>query len=163
MTSLVLIRHSYAPYGTYGQMFLGDQMLWTVEQPWRLNMRQHSCVPEGRYQIIHHSSTKYPVALALINPELNVYYQPGPGVPETGRKAILIHPANVPADLAGCIATGTDIGFMRGTLAVVNSRTALGKVIDFVNQHSITSLVISSVDPHYSVDDIAQHAQELSV
>ena len=126
-------------------------------------MRQHSCVPEGNYQVIHHSSAKYPNVLALINPDLNVYYQPGPGVPETGRKAILIHPANVPADLAGCIATGTDIGFMRGTLAVTNSRVALDKVLAFVSQNAVTRLVISSVDPHHSVDDIAQHAKELSV
>lgn len=162
MARLVLVRYSYAPYGTYGCLFGAGDRLWTVEQPWRLNMRQRSCVPEGTYKIIPHNSAKYPNTFALINHQLNVYYQPGPGVPEDARKAILIHPANVPEDLAGCIAPGTALGFMRDRLAVVNSKVAMQAVRRVLAPNQSHDLVIASVDPSMSVDDIPAYAQELS-
>ena len=162
MATLVLVRYSYAPYGTYGCLFGAGQQLWTVEQPWRLNMRQRSRVPEGKYKIIPHNSAKYPNTFALVNPQLNVYYQPGPGVPETGRKAILIHPANVPEDLAGCVAPGMSLGFMRDRLAVVNSKGAMQYVRQALVPGQTHSIVIGSVDPSMSVDDIPAYAQELS-
>lgn len=162
MANLVLVRYSYAPYGTYGCMFAGTQQLWTVEQPWRLNQRQRSCIPEGKYQVIRHNSAKYPNSFALVNHALDVYYQPGPGVPEAARKAILIHPANVPEDLAGCIAPGTELGFTRNRLAVLNSKVAMNHVRQFLAQSQTNSIVIASMNPQMSVEDIPKYAQTLS-
>lgn len=162
MAHLVLIRYSYAPYGTYGCMYAGSQQLWTVEQPWRQNMRQRSCVPEGKYQIIRHNSAKYPNSFALVNHALDVWYQPGPGVPDHARKAILIHPANVPEDLAGCIAPGMALGYMRNRLAVTQSRVAMDVVRKFLAASPTNTLTIASVDASMSVDDIPAYAKRLS-
>jgi hypothetical protein len=160
--TLVLVRFAYAPFGTYGNLFLGGTRLYTVEQPWRLNERQRSCVPEGDYQLIKHNSSKYPNTFALINPALNVYYQPGPGVPESGRKAILIHPGNVPEDLMGCISPGMSVGYLRDRWAVLNSRGAMDLLRSYIAANNVKRLIITNLDPSMSVDDMGQYAARIS-
>lgn len=162
MSSLVLVRFAHAPFGTYGILYAGSQKFYTVEQPWRMNERMRSCVPEGKYQIINHNSAKYPNSFALVNHQLGVYYQPGPGVPENARKAILIHPGNVPADLAGCIAPGTSIGYTRDTWAVLNSKVAMDAIRKYIKDNQVKNIVITHVDTNKSVDAIPTYAQNLS-
>ena len=117
----------------------GDRRIYSLERPWvactrgsASNLLQGippcgvkgvSCVPPGRYLLEMHESEDHPGTLALMNPELWVYHQeffvpkPQRGI---ARTAVLIHPANWPEQLRGCIAPG----LIPGKGYVENSRTA---------------------------------------
>ena len=88
---LVLIR-TYHAHGTNGQLLLkGERISYTIELPWKNNLPQVSCIPEGRYELEKRFSLKFGAHLQVMN------------VP--GRELILIHPANVALEeLKGCIA-----------------------------------------------------------
>jgi hypothetical protein len=64
--------------------------IWAVERAWNGNHTGNSCIPEGTYPLRPHSGPRFPAAWEVCD------------VP--GRTAILIHPANQPGELAGCIA-----------------------------------------------------------
>ena len=90
--NIVLERHSYSPAGTFGRLFVGDKVFHTVEREWLGNKTYDSCIPEGVYDVTPYSSEKYPNVWELQN------------VP--GRSKILIHVANNPRDVQGCIGLG---------------------------------------------------------
>jgi Family of unknown function (DUF5675) len=154
MHALKLVRFAYAPFGTFGIMYAGTERFYTVEQPWRLNARQRSCVPEGEYQLIKHHSKKYPNSFALVNHDLGVHYQPGPNVPPTARLAILIHQGNTAADVSGCIAVGTSLGMVGGAWAVTNSQAAMTRLRELIATLPVDRIQITHVDTSRSVDDI---------
>lgn len=104
---LTLTRQTLGADFTTGILQVGSNTFFTIEQPWKENLKGHSCVPTGTYELHPHNSPKHPHVWALHNPELNVYAEPGPDVPETGRTDCLIHPANWAWQLEGCIAPGT--------------------------------------------------------
>lgn len=105
--NVVIERHSYSPIGTFGRLFGGNDMFHTVERQWLGNKPYESCIPEGIYDVIPYNSTKYPNVWEVTN------------VPE--RSKILIHIANTPSDVQGCIGLG--MGFY-GT-GVSQSRIAV--------------------------------------
>lgn len=74
-----------------------------MERLWAHNQRRVSCIPAGRYQLVPWTSKKFPRARALVGPGVDLV--DGPGVM---RSAILIHAANRPPELKGCIALGLD-------------------------------------------------------
>jgi hypothetical protein len=93
--------------------------MWTLELPWRGNERYNSCIPEGVYRAVKHDSPKFGATLWLRD------------VPE--RSEILIHPANMPSQLEGCIAPGGELRtYAHGALGVLYSRIALSKLLEAV-------------------------------
>lgn len=93
---IFLNRFAFLPEGTLGQMiFPGGYECFTVERPWRNNQPYVSCIPEGSYRLAWHMVKGKHYG----QPELLA-------VP--GRSAILIHPANYPSDLLGCIGPGRE-------------------------------------------------------
>lgn len=74
-----------------------------MERLWANNEPRVSCVPAGRYQLVPWESKKFPRARALVGN--GVALVPGLGVK---RSAILIHAANRPEQIMGCIALGLD-------------------------------------------------------
>ncbi len=75
----------------------------TLELPWLENQRNISCIPEGFYDVVPRSSTKYSDHLHITNVE--------------GRSLILIHwgnyagsvnPKTGHADIRGCVMVGKD-------------------------------------------------------
>ncbi len=64
----------------------------TMELPWKNNQRRISCIPAGRYKVVHRRSQKYKLHFHITD------------VPD--RSYILIHPANFSRQLMGCIAPG---------------------------------------------------------
>lgn len=152
--ALLLTRFAYAPFGTYGVLQVGPTRLYTAEQPWRLNERMRSCVPEGTYKIVNHHSRKYPNSYALVNHQLGVFHQPHKDAPPTARIAILIHAGNTPNDVSGCIAPGIGLGMLQGMWSVTNSRSAM----DVIRRHIATTgddtIIIGGVDLSKSVDEI---------
>lgn len=87
----------YFPTGTNGILRADAEILcYTIELPWRYNIRMRSCIPEGRYQLVLRYSDRHKTHLLLQD------------VPS--RTLILIHPANyAEKELRGCIAPVTKL------------------------------------------------------
>lgn len=127
MKTLTLHR-SYFPHGTFSYLCdeNGNAILKAIERPWLNSKPGASCIPEGTYKIVSHTSPKFGNCYALEAPELGVTIC-GPSL----RTHILIHPANKASQLEGCIALGTDFGVLDGEWAVLSSKTAC----DYLRAH----------------------------
>ena len=97
--------------GTFGTLSIDGQVFCvTCEQPWKNNLPNHSCVPEGDYQLLPYASPAHGPTIVFHNPTLGIY-----GTPEmipagkTGRSLCEIHNANWPHQVQGCIAVGKQI------------------------------------------------------
>jgi hypothetical protein len=88
---LVLTR-TYSPKGTNGKLVhKGTTICNTIELPWKDNLSQVSCIPEGEYFIEKRYSKRFGWHFEVLD------------VPN--RSLILFHPANnALAELRGCIA-----------------------------------------------------------
>lgn len=124
--------------------------IYTLERPWvpagwseaagnpheriPCGVKGVSCVPPGIYQLEPHNTEAHPLSLALINPDLWVYHYPY-DVPASrakyARTAVLIHPANFPEELRGCIAPGFERDTGRGS--VFKSRLAYNLLMGFLH------------------------------
>jgi hypothetical protein len=106
--------------GTFGRLLTAGGALYaTLEREWADNAPGISCVPAGRYRLIPWTSKKFPHTRALVGEGVGIV--PGPGIQ---RSAILIHAANRPAELRGCVALGTLDGsrsVLTGSRAAVRS------------------------------------------
>jgi len=111
----LLERFAYLPGCTLGTLTIeGCPKLWTMERPWRDNVKRESCIPEGEYGLKAH--------LGRIQPAILI-----DGVPR--RTAILFHAANYASELQGCIAPG--LHWRTGEPpAVLNSRAAMSLLMD---------------------------------
>ncbi|ULQ55440.1 DUF5675 family protein [Flavihumibacter rivuli] len=91
----LLLQRSYQAQGTNGRiLYMGKHLVYTIELPWRHNIRMHSCIPEGRYRLQFRYSERHKLHLMVT------------GVPD--RTLILIHKANdAERELRGCIAPVT--------------------------------------------------------
>ena len=125
---LLLQRLSSTPDCTMGAIGLpSGTALQTLELPWipspdhPAGMPDMSCVPAGVYALEAHNTVKHPKTFALVNAHLGVLHEPDPEHPEC-RTACLIHVANRPRDLEGCIGIGMDAQ----PCLVLNSRVAMG-------------------------------------
>jgi hypothetical protein len=106
---IYLMRTQHTKLGTLGETVVDGHPLFTLERPWLNNQQMVSCVPTGDYQLVPHTSEKFGRTWALVNPALHVVHEPGdvPAGATGWRTAILVHPANWPFELEGCIALGT--------------------------------------------------------
>ena len=110
---VTLARFAYSPWGTFGVLRFDDFKCFTVERPNLGNQPNISCIPEGTYPLRprYYNRGNYP-AYEVCN------------VP--GRSAILIHVANTMDEVQGCVAPGTNLGYIKGKWAVSASRSAFG-------------------------------------
>lgn len=101
--------------GTFGVMTFKDIPLCvTVEDKWRDNQNNISCIPTGVYECVKHNGKRYRDVWVLKD------------VPN--RTAILIHHGNVEDDTEGCILVGSMFGNLGGKHAVLRSKEALEKL-----------------------------------
>ncbi len=113
---IILERFAYSPAGTFGTLFLPENILYTVERPWLDNIPRWSCIPEGQYKCVPRP-----------------YYRGGynaihvTDVPN--RSYILMHKGNIMHNVEGCIAVGTELGCMHDLWAVKNSGNAFGQLM----------------------------------
>jgi hypothetical protein len=106
-----ILRDRIEPEGVFGKMFVdGELFCATCEQPWRDNKPYISCIPAGEYNLVPWDSPKYGPVVAFINHDLNVWLDdkeaPDPG---PARDKCLIHNANDPDQLQGCVAVGVSV------------------------------------------------------
>ena len=82
---------------------------YTIELPWLDNKPFESCIPTGEYSLKWKESPKFGWCYEVEN--------------VTKRTDILIHVANYPSDVQGCIGVGMDL--MGDRVAVSRSRDAM--------------------------------------
>lgn len=114
------LRRAYLDNCCIGKMSLdGIPLCYTVERPWLSNKWSISCVPHGIYDLIPiKNHYKYGYCWYLSNKSLGVSLND-----DTQRTGILIHTANFPNQVKGCIAPGM---FMHPTKwGVMNSEDAM--------------------------------------
>jgi len=107
--TIVLERFCYHPEGTLGVIRLDGDLFYSIEKPWLDNARSVSCIPVGTYQTGWRKSPKFGQTWQIED--------------VTDRTYILIHVANYPSDVHGCIGLGTYL--MGDRIAVSQSRKAV--------------------------------------
>lgn len=133
-----MVRFAYAPFGTYGKLFVPgwDKQLWTVECPWEMNEPSISCIPEGRYTFARGTWNRDP------GPDDDLETFEIEDVP--GRSQIKLHPANFPSDLSGCVGVGTGLASRGHEWGVSNSREAHAMLMQFLDSLLNCDIVVSS-------------------
>ena len=119
---------SHPDVGTFGVLRLAGFECYTVERPWRDNKPWLSCVPQGVYL----TAETYYVRGDVHTIEL---------LEVPNRTRILIHKGNLPTDVQGCIAVGSDLGTVGGRWAVTESAAAFANLVQ-AGLHLVTELKI---------------------
>jgi len=115
MKKVELIRVEQDDKATIGVLKVdGKAVCWTLEEPWRDNRKDVSCIPEGSYPLVLEYSPSKGRRLWTIQ-----------NVPQ--RSYVRIHAGNTVEDTEGCPLTGNAIGSLNGKRAVLDSRRALSK------------------------------------
>lgn len=138
---MILRRFRSDDDGTFGTLELDSHVFFTVEKPWKDNRPFDSCIPEGEYSLVPHQSKKYGHVLALINHDLHITHFPEP---ETERYAILIHAANFPKDVQGCIGLGDN--YIQDKNMVTNSKQSIIDFYNMVSPQETHQLTIENAD-----------------
>lgn len=130
-----LLKRRYFEHGTYSILHRedGSKVCCMVERPMLNNKKSESCIVEGTYAVVPHQSPKFGRCYALEAVELGVTRQ-GPSL----RTHVLIHKANSPQELQGCLAPGVDFGFVNGEWAVVNSTDAFNALMREFNNEIVS-------------------------
>lgn len=77
---------------------------YTLERPWRDNMRRKSCIPAGRYELVQRKHGQY-----FKNYKRRFDHQFVVEIAGVeGRSHILIHIGNYPKNSLGCVLVGKD-------------------------------------------------------
>jgi hypothetical protein len=117
MLKASLLRYAGCPSYTRGALFIGGEVLYTLERPWKDNARNVSCIPAGKYQAVFIKSSasgKYRDVWHIL------------AVPDRG--GILVHNGNLVEHTKGCILVGLRPGKLGGAAAVLSSMSALVKL-----------------------------------
>lgn len=155
---LELIRDTVRVNFTYGTIRIGSLELQTLELPWSpepgalCGRPDRSCVPAATYQLAIHDSPAHPRTWALVNTDLNVYHELPPDLPAgcIARSACLIHVANYPSQLEGCIAVGRIRSDLTQPAAIWQSADAfraLQSVLPWTGGHTLTISYVAGVEP----------------
>lgn len=116
MIQVILYRIGEFDEQTYGVLAFGKRPRFvTVEDLWKENQRNISCIPVGSYTARAYDSPSFGETYIVDN------------VP--GRSGILFHPGNSHADTRGCILVGSSYASEPGSSGIVNSRVAFAKFL----------------------------------
>ncbi len=126
---ILTLHRTYFPRGTFSYLCddNGNIICVTCERAWTNNKPGVSCVPEGIYDLVPHTSPKHGKCYALEAPTLGVEIY-GPSL----RTHILFHKANKPSQLEGCIAPGRTIGVLDNEPAVLSSGDAFDELMRYL-------------------------------
>lgn len=115
--------------GTFGVLQLNDVILCgTLELPWKGNRVQESCIPPGTYRLKRINSPKHGITFGIMDVD--------------GRSNCLIHSANKPSQLLGCIALGEQFGYLDGKPALLASGDAMREFMTVMTGYDDAYLTI---------------------
>ncbi len=120
---MIELLRDYHDDRTFGQMTLeSGTVVYTMERPWLNNQPLVSCIPEGVYRLALRDSS-------VVNRTTRGKYLRGWEVTDVpNRSFIMLHIANFPRDVEGCIGVGLKRGSLAGELAILQS----GKAFDLL-------------------------------
>lgn len=135
MKSFTLQRYLSSAYGTFGEFYEhgGAFEAYSVERPWLENQPFLSCILAGLYPLQRFHSSRFGQVWQVCQ------------VP--GRDHILIHPANWPSDVEGCIGLGREIGALNGKKAVLHSTATLQAFHLLLTNETQAQLMILDAPP----------------
>lgn len=114
-----VVRYLNTPNQTLGVWYNAVDLAkaYTLELPWRDNLRGKSCIPDGRYAVIKHMSPRFGQCFWLQN--------------TFPRTQILVHAGNYNTDTAGCLLVGNAFADMNndGEKDLKGSRETLAKLL----------------------------------
>lgn len=117
MKQLRLVRVTEHNGATLGVLCIdGAPEFVTLEDAWRDNERNISCIPIGRYKVKPKLSPKFGKTWQIMD------------VPE--RDQILIHAGNTHKDTHGCVLLGMQFGKVGDETAILASRSAFLQFMD---------------------------------
>lgn len=141
-SNIVIRRFCYTSTGTFGILRYKNFKAFTVEQPWNNNIPYKSCIPEGVYDSVWHSSPKFGRTLALTGNTVSIYPSQS-----TVRSHILFHVGNWPSDFFGCIGLGKSLACISGKLAVSHSKSTVSDFLEVCEgQDTIPTYIIRDLD-----------------
>jgi hypothetical protein len=104
---------------TYGVLlFDGRPRFVTLEEAWRENRRNVSCIPVGKYRCVEFASRRFG----------GTYLVEG----VVGRSGILFHAGNTAKDTQGCILVGTSFSNVSGGGGIVSSGLAFSRFLQLL-------------------------------
>ncbi|CAD0000494.1 DUF5675 family protein [Flavobacterium chungangense] len=127
------LTRTYFANGTNGRLeYEGKLICFTIELPWKNNIQQVSCIPEGEYFITKRYSRKFGWHLEVLQ--------------VASRSFILFHPANnALRELNGCIAPVTKLsGSGTGTMSRAAFTKLKNLVYPIVNKNDNVLLLVQS-------------------
>lgn len=110
-------RFHQSKHGTLGVLTTPGFECFTLERPWLDNEPNISCIPTGKYSVKPFTGRRFKQVVQVMD--------------VLGRTHILIHSANRPSELSGCIAPGISYGFEGITPRVNHSRFALSQLFEY--------------------------------
>ena len=106
---MILKRIEHTDKCTRGVLLIDNEIFCvTLENPWKKNVPDISCIPIGLYKVERKLSPKWGDKFQVM------------GV--TGRTHIVIHNGNVEANTLGCILLGRTFGYLKNEPAVLISK-----------------------------------------
>ena len=142
MKHIIIERFLPSVHGTFGWMQLGKFIFFTLEEEWKDNLQNESCIPADTYEI---RRVKYHRGGFMTYEVMNV----------PGRSQIKFHPGNTEEDTAGCILLGMKLGVFTvpvdeetgqkhaKKLAVLKSRIAFQRFMEYMDGADKATLEIS--------------------
>lgn len=129
MKQLRLVRVTEHNNATMGVLCIdGSPEVVTLEDAWRDNEKQISCIPVGRYKLKLHRSPRFGLTYIVQD------------VPE--RSQILIHAGNTHKDTHGCILVGLQFGKSGSESAILASRSAFLKFMELMGNTPEAELIV---------------------
>ena len=123
-----LVRHFSDKDCTIGSVFfLGKLFCFSLELPDLKNKPNVSCIPDGEYLCVFRKSPTHGDCYHIENVK--------------GRSGILIHSANLPRQLLGCIALGSSIGILEGQKAVLSSKATVKSLEDIMGRKTFRLII----------------------
>jgi len=124
------IYRMYTPFGTWGQWYFNDAsqiFMWTLENPWKDNEANVSCIPEGDYRVTRRDS---PLIKRLTD---GAYTKAWHIENVPNRTFIEIHIGNDVSNTDGCVLTGSKPGIVKNGLWVSESRKAFDRFMQHLD------------------------------
>ncbi len=129
MKQLRLVRVTEHNGATLGVLCVdGSPEFVTLEDAWRFNEKQISCIPVGRYRVKPVKSPRFGLTYQIMD------------VPE--RSHILFHAGNTHKDTNGCVLLGLQFGHSGTDNAILASKSAFLRFLELMGNTPEAELVV---------------------